>query len=708
MQLSHHCTLRGIFLVCLLFAVQICSAGKSYHIRTNGSSSGTGSSSSAWTLAYGLSHPSVLKPGDTLWVHGGTYTGRFKSYLNGTSSLPIVVRQYPGERAIINGGTDPTCTAIFMVNGTYTWFWGFEIWSSDPDRVSSQTGSSPSDLSMGPAITTAQTGSSGTGCKFINMYIHDAKQGLELWIQAQNLEVYGCLIMFNGWSASNCWGHGMYIQNQTGTKAVTDNIFYSNLGYGIHAYTTQSGNLNNLSFQGNTVVANYYNISTGQGRNNTVVSGGLAPNLVYRNNRLYLADNSSAGTGAGFGVPGSTMQNATIDSNSFIGGSPALRVDGWSSAMVRANKITGKAVQSEFYPSSSYSSYQWDYNSYNGLSTGCSSSPFNLKGSSYSYASWKSTTGKDAHSSSSTSAPTGVQVYVRPNRYERGRAYVTVYNWSNASSISVSASAMRLADGTTCKVVNVQNMDYSQDITIRGGQLVIPMSGWATPKKPNGTSVTPQNLLPRFGTFVVTGVAASTSVPAAAMLSVSPETLLVEHSSGSTTFNVTNDGDGDVDWTASTDQPWAMITDGAAGTNNGTITVNVEENQTGSSRSAVITVTASDGLSSPRQVILTQASTVSTGVVETENKPVAFALQQNYPNPFNPSTTIAFELPKSAAVRLVVYNQLGQEVATIISGFQDAGLHSVVWDASGYASGVYYYRMEAGEFVATKRLLLLK
>ncbi|RPH37425.1 hypothetical protein EHM92_02740, partial [bacterium] len=131
----------------LLFFLASSLHATQYHIRTDGTPTGTGTSSSAWSLAYGLSHPSVVRPGDTLWVHGGTYLGQFTSALNGTSSLPIVVRQYPGERAIINGGTDPQRNTILTVSGTYTWFWGPEVWSSDPDRVSTQATSDPGDIS---------------------------------------------------------------------------------------------------------------------------------------------------------------------------------------------------------------------------------------------------------------------------------------------------------------------------------------------------------------------------------------------------------------------------------------------------------------------------------------------------------------------------------------------------------------------------------
>jgi len=88
--------------------------------------------------------------------------------------------------------------------------------------------------------------------------------------------------------------------------------------------------------------------------------------------------------------------------------------------------------------------------------------------------------------------------------------------------------------------------------------------------------------------------------------------------------------------------------------------------------------------------------------------PTEYALWQNYPNPFNPSSTIRYALPLKASVRLAVFNTLGQEVATLVQGEEAAGYHEAVFDASGLASGVYFYRLRAGDFVQTKSLLLLK
>jgi hypothetical protein len=97
-----------------------------------------------------------------------------------------------------------------------------------------------------------------------------------------------------------------------------------------------------------------------------------------------------------------------------------------------------------------------------------------------------------------------------------------------------------------------------------------------------------------------------------------------------------------------------------------------------------------------------------TGVDDMGVLPVRYALSQNYPNPFNPSTLIEFALPHAGYVTLSVHNILGQEVATLIAGEHTAGAFKVTWDASGLPSGVYFYRLTAGGYVQTMKMVLMK
>jgi hypothetical protein len=111
----------------------------------------------------------------------------------------------------------------------------------------------------------------------------------------------------------------------------------------------------------------------------------------------------------------------------------------------------------------------------------------------------------------------------------------------------------------------------------------------------------------------------------------------------------------------------------------------------------------------PSEVDSGQALACSPITEETTSLlPATYHLHANYPNPFNSSTQISFDLPRAATVSLAVFNIAGQRVATLMNGMTEAGNHTVRFDGSGFPSGVYFVRMEAGTWTATQKMLLLK
>jgi hypothetical protein len=120
------------------------------------------------------------------------------------------------------------------------------------------------------------------------------------------------------------------------------------------------------------------------------------------------------------------------------------------------------------------------------------------------------------------------------------------------------------------------------------------------------------------------------------------------------------------------------------------------------------------GVHNPRFVfgILKASIEALGGVVAVDyakdNMPEDFVLSQNYPNPFNPTTTIQYQIPEGSNVKVVIYDALGKQVAVLVNGYQNAGTYTTNFNASNLASGIYFYRMEAGSFVKVNKMLLLK
>lgn len=90
------------------------------------------------------------------------------------------------------------------------------------------------------------------------------------------------------------------------------------------------------------------------------------------------------------------------------------------------------------------------------------------------------------------------------------------------------------------------------------------------------------------------------------------------------------------------------------------------------------------------------------------SQPVQFTLNQNYPNPFNPSTVISYSITSPSDVKLTVYDVLGNQITELVNGFQSPGTHSINFNADGLSSGVYFYKLQAGNLVSVKQMMLIK
>jgi photosystem II stability/assembly factor-like uncharacterized protein len=114
------------------------------------------------------------------------------------------------------------------------------------------------------------------------------------------------------------------------------------------------------------------------------------------------------------------------------------------------------------------------------------------------------------------------------------------------------------------------------------------------------------------------------------------------------------------------------------------------------------------GMISGQCAVLGMSSDPVVSVAIQKRTPEGLELKQNYPNPFNPSTTIRYAVPSRTHVVIKIFNILGDEVATLVDGVKDPGSHEVTWNGTGISSGVYLYRLQAGHFIETKKLLLVR
>ncbi|MFA5403776.1 MAG: T9SS type A sorting domain-containing protein [Ignavibacteria bacterium] len=97
-----------------------------------------------------------------------------------------------------------------------------------------------------------------------------------------------------------------------------------------------------------------------------------------------------------------------------------------------------------------------------------------------------------------------------------------------------------------------------------------------------------------------------------------------------------------------------------------------------------------------------------SSITKNENITLTYKLNQNYPNPFNPMTNISFSIPKSEFVKITVYNEIGREIETVLSENLNVGSYTINYNASKLSSGIYFYKINAGDFKETKRMLLIK
>ena len=502
-----------------LFAVLLgCSADKvtdlgivpsphsGFFVSVDGSQTGDGSSTDPWTLATALAQPAVVKAGDTIWLRGGTYRGDFTSNLTGAPAAPIILRQFPGERATVDGR--------FSVIGSYAWYWGFEVMYSDPQRVSAIAGSAPTDLPrFGKAI-----GSKGQGSfnKYINLVVHDMSDGLGDNSSARGTEFYGNIIYNNGWiGPDRGHGHGMYIQNQFETKRIIDNVIFNSFSTGLKIGGTAASYELNFQIEGNSIfLAGAPALESFPYQANTQVQGGSnIGNITFDKNSFYHLDGNKISVWLGETGGEMAVSPVTV-TNNYIQGS--IQISIWQAVTYTGNKLVsgpvpfvndGHRLMTVRVPTGVLkSAYRINNNSYSWQPTLVG--PLHVRqdgvGTTYTtLAAWQAATGWDGSSLLTASTFTGFDIIVRPNRYEPGRATVTVWNWENAASVDVDvASLLKVGDKYTVHHVYDFFGPPVVEGTYSGGPISVTLREYTAPT-PIGMTAAPPSTGSQFNVFII-------------------------------------------------------------------------------------------------------------------------------------------------------------------------------------------------------------
>ena len=455
---------------------QIAAVRHSYYVGAAGSRGGKGTAAAPWDLAsaLGSEHPEV-RPGDTIWVRGGTYAGDFRSTLTGTARDPIVVRQAPGERAIIDGRLN--------AYGAYAIYWGFEVTQSR-HSAGSQRGI---DVR-------------GRGLRFVNLTVHDAAgSGIGFWMEAVDAEIYGCIIYNNG-SASSL-DHGIYAINRTGRKAIVDNVVFDNFAYGIHVYGGAGQALAHVDIVGNVSFGNGSISERDRAKSNLIVGGSgiQATDILVADNVFYY--------GPGVRTPNVRLGydrdiengDARMLGNVVIGGSPVVDLTRWKDIRIERNLFSGEGVlvALETRPSLRF---EWRGNT----ALAEVPEPWTLGGVRMTLPRWAEALGIGDASPGSVPRLGSPNIIIRRNRYDTRRAMIVVINPGGAPIVSADLAAV-LHRGQRFELRNVHTPLGAPLMSGRysGAAVDLPMRASAPSAVPGWGRIAPLPTAPYFDVLLL-------------------------------------------------------------------------------------------------------------------------------------------------------------------------------------------------------------
>jgi hypothetical protein len=450
----------------------------SWYVSPSGSSSNSGTSASPWSFSYALGGAAgQIASGDVIELAPGYYNiGNLSTSLQGTSTSPILFRAEYRTRVQLDG------TITLLQTGGYLHFLGIELYRSVIDA---------NIIGMV---------SHAVGCKFIHCIIHDhPSNGLAMWMEGSDQEAYGNIIYNNGYSGQDPThsAHGIYTQNNTGTKRLAANIMFGNYGYGIHMYSSDAAYVRGYTTEDNICINNGVgnHVSMTGGMNFLIESGNSIDNLVFRRNIGFLSpgwDDSGGKLGSIF-EPGVAQAGGSVTDNFFMG---KTYIGFWHNMTFQRNEI----FQRENYDVLAKYLYDdqppiggiWDNNKYhnvNGYTNAYASVDSLFAQVNRDFGPWKTAMSVDASSTADTVEPQD-KIVVIPSEYIEGYAHIYVLNFSGQASVSVDFSSF-LSINDQYEILNAQNFFGAalQAGTYAGGNVNITLVAQTPPASVSGKAV---------------------------------------------------------------------------------------------------------------------------------------------------------------------------------------------------------------------------
>lgn len=194
------------------------------------------------------------------------------------------------------------------------------------------------------------------------------------------------------------------------------------------------------------------------------------------------------------------------------------------------------------------------------------------------------------------------------------------------------------------------------------------------------------------------------------VLAVNPSEFNISSEGDSVYVDISNDGEGQLNWNAEIleGSNWITFLSPSSGSGNYSLFIGAAKNDSNFIRVGLIKIEAEGAFNSPRFITFTQEAGIIISAEDEINRPPEYSLMQNYPNPFNPYTNIEFSIKSSGNVKLILYDVLGEELSIITDDFYDAGRHTVGFYSGNLSSGVYIYRITAGGFTSSAKMIIMR